>query len=588
MALSVNTNVASLAARRALGAGDSALLTTVQRLSSGLRVNSARDDAAGLAMAERWTSRLRGSQQAARNVNDGLSLLNTADGALGGVAERLQRMREQVVQAMNGSNSAADRASLDQDVQQQLAELDRVAAATAFNGRPLLDGTYGAALFQVGADSADALTVLLDTSMRAAQLGAIATASSSDLRTLSDGSGGYPFAATYTTVPITALDFSRPAVPFAGGAVRTAATPASDYSGAGAAQFTVDGRTVNLTADYGGLAGVVAAVQGQLDAGAAGAYIVAQAAGRLSITRTNATAAPAVVAISGASAATFGNAVASAGTAATPTTRASFTVDGRRVTLTADHGGNFGGLLADIQGQLDAGAPGAYSVSGSASGLSISRVVGTAAPVVGGFQDAGAAVFAAAPRSGVTLAPGDLTVQVGTGPAVAVTGTFATPDAFAEAVRAQVGGGVTTVINAATGALEISARQTLTLGGNAAGPSGSLAFTALVNPATGSLDDVDAGGADTARRALLRIDAAIDSVSAQRGQYGALQSRFEAVAGSLLADAAQAAASRSRIVDADFAAETAALSRQRVLQQAALAMVAQANLLPRDVLTLLR
>jgi len=591
MALSVNTNLASLAARHAQDAAASALQKTVQRLSSGLRVNSARDDAAGLAIAERWTSRLRGGQQAARNVNDGLSLLHTADGALGVMSERLQRMREQVVQAMNGSNGQADRASLDNDVQQQRAELDRIAAATRFNGRALLDGSVGMALFQVGAGSADTLALALDTSMRSADLGAIASAISGDLRSLSDGSGGYPFAATYTTVPITALDFSRPAVAFAPGSSRTTAAPPTDYSAGAAAQFTVDGRTVNLTADYGSLAGVVGAVQSQLDSAAPGDYVVAQDSGRVRITKTaaasNNTVPPAVEAVSGAGAAIFAASTGSAGNKASATTRASFTVDNRRVTLVADHSGDFSALVADIQAQLDASARGAYRVSGSEAGLSITRVVGTEAPVLANFQDAGASVFAAGPRSGVTLKPGALSVQVGTRPAVAVTGTFATPQALAAAVAQQVGGGITTVINASTGALEISARETLTLSGSAAEPGGSLSFMALVNPATGSLNDVDASGADTARRALLRIDAAIDQISSQRSLYGALQSRFEAVAAGLLVDTTLAAASRSRIVDADFAAETAALSRQQVLQQAALAMLAQANVQPRDVLSLM-
>lgn len=592
MPSTVNTNLAALRAQHAQGVAASALQTAMQRLSSGLRVNSARDDAAGLAIAERWTSRLRGTQTAARNVNDGLSLLGTADGALGTIAERLQRMREQLVQAMNGGNGTADRASLQQDLQQQRAELDRIATATRFNGQPLLDGSGGALLFQVGAGSADTLDMASAASMRSSVLGAIATATSGDLRTLSDGSGGYPFAATYTTLPITALDFSRPAVPFTPGFVRTTATPATDYSGGNTAQFTVDGRSVDLVADYGSLAGVVSAVQSQLDAAGSGAYVVAQDSGRISITKTaaaaGATSAPAVLAVSGAGATTFAAAAASNGTAATPTTRASFTVDGRRVTLVADHSGDFAGLLADIQQQLDSSVAGAYKVSGSSAGLSISRTAGTVAPALAGFQDAGATVFAAAPRTGVTLKPGDLSVQVGSGPVVAVTGSFLTPEALAAAVRSQVGSGVTTAINTSTGALEICARDMLTLAGKAAVAGGALSFDALVNPASGSLDDVDATDTRTMRRALLRIDAAIDSVSAQRGVFGALHSRFEAVARGLLDDVVQAGAARSRIVDADFAAETAALSRQQVLQQAAQAMLAQANLQPRDVLSLLR
>jgi flagellin len=170
---------------------------------------------------------------------------------------------------------------------------------------------------------------------------------------------------------------------------------------------------------------------------------------------------------------------------------------------------------------------------------------------------------------------------------VAVTGSFLTAAALAAGVEAQVGG-VSASINNVSGALEIDATQTLTLAGAAAGPGGSLAFTALRNPPTGSLDDVDAREPDGARRSLLRIDAALDSINAQRSRFGALEGRFEAVANGLQSDAQLTASTRGRIVDADYATETAHLAREQVLQQAALAMVAQANAHASDVLALVR
>jgi flagellin len=576
----------TLAARRALSSHAGGLQTSLQRLSSGLRVNSARDDAAGLGLAERLTSRLRGARQAARNANDAISLFQTADGALAGMAERLQRTRELVVQALSEATSESDRRAIDGEVRQQLAELDRTAASTRFNGRALLDGSIGSSCWQVGAASADTLEIAFDTSVRAADLGAIARARSTDLRTIGNRAGGFVFAATYTTVPVSQLDFSQPELRFSGGSARTNTTPPTDYGGGNTATFTVDGATVTLNADYGGLGGVANAVQSQLSG-----YVVTHDGSRITITKTTGapqpTAAPQIAAVSGAGANVFAAASGSAGTAAQRTTNAGFTVDGRRVALTADHSGDFDGLLADIQRQLDAGARGAYTVSGSNGGISIRRNSGVDPPVVGGFTGIGASVFASAPVTGLTLGAGELYLQLGDGPRIAVTGTFVTPQALADGIRRQVPGCVTS-IDEATGRLEIDAGRRITLSGTAAEASGSLAFESLVVEPDGSLDDVDATEAAEGRRSVLRIDVALDTLMAQRATFGALQTRFEAVIDTLQVEASQAAAARGRIVDADLAAETAELARRQVLQRSATALLAQANARRADVLALLR
>ena len=134
MALTINTNVASLNAQRNLGASQSNLNKSMQRLSSGLRINSAKDDAAGLAISDRMTAQIRGLNQAARNANDGISLAQTAEGALQESTNILQRMRELAVQSANDTNSASDRSSLNDEVGQLKAELDRIAQTTEFNG----------------------------------------------------------------------------------------------------------------------------------------------------------------------------------------------------------------------------------------------------------------------------------------------------------------------------------------------------------------------------------------------------------------------------------------------------------------------
>ena len=158
MAQVINTNVQSLNAQRNLNTSAGSLATSLQRLSSGLRINSAKDDAAGLAISERMTSQIRGQDQARRNANDGISLAQTAEGALQSAGDVLQRIRELAVQSSNATNSASDRQALNAEVNQLTAELDRIAKTTEFNGSKLLDGTFGTATFQVGANAGQSIS----------------------------------------------------------------------------------------------------------------------------------------------------------------------------------------------------------------------------------------------------------------------------------------------------------------------------------------------------------------------------------------------------------------------------------------------
>src|SRR6201995_3293671 len=152
MPQTINTNIASLDTQRNLNMSQSSLATSIQRLSSGLRINSAKDDAAGLAISTRFTAQINGLDQAARNANDGISLAQTADGALSSISDNLQRIRELAVQSANATNSSSDRASLQQEVSQLQSEIDRVATQTQFNGTNLLDGSFTSKAFQVGAN----------------------------------------------------------------------------------------------------------------------------------------------------------------------------------------------------------------------------------------------------------------------------------------------------------------------------------------------------------------------------------------------------------------------------------------------------
>ncbi|MFZ1766468.1 MAG: flagellin hook IN motif-containing protein, partial [Candidatus Nitrotoga sp.] len=174
----INTNVASLNAQRNLNSSQSALQTSLQRLSSGLRINSAKDDAAGLAITERMTSQIRGLNQASRNANDGVSLAQTAEGGLAEVGNNLQRIRELAIQSANSTNSASDRTSLNAEVTQLLAEIQRVSTTSQFNGQNILDGTFTAAQFQVGANANQTITASTGNSQTSA-LGSYQVASNS-------------------------------------------------------------------------------------------------------------------------------------------------------------------------------------------------------------------------------------------------------------------------------------------------------------------------------------------------------------------------------------------------------------------------
>ena len=175
MAQTINTNVASLNAQRNLNRSQGLLNQSLERLSTGLRINSAKDDAAGLAISERFTTQIRGLNQAVRNASDGISLSQTAESALGELTNNLQRIRELAVQSVNATNSASDRAALDAEVTERLAEVDRIAKQTSFNGVKVLDGSFGTAVFQVGANVGETISVSLTTDVTAAAIGTVNT-----------------------------------------------------------------------------------------------------------------------------------------------------------------------------------------------------------------------------------------------------------------------------------------------------------------------------------------------------------------------------------------------------------------------------
>jgi len=215
MPQTIYTNISSMNAQRNLNATQNSLATSMQRLSSGLRVNSAKDDAASLAIATRMDAQVRGINVAVRNANDGISLAQTAEGALATVTDALQRMRELSVQAQNGSNGTTDRANLDTEYQQLSQEITRIAAQTKFNGIAIIGGGAGAQVFQVGANGGDTLTVttatvttvaggLTTAALASTALGAIDTA----LDTINTNRATYGAAMSRFSMAITNLGIS--------------------------------------------------------------------------------------------------------------------------------------------------------------------------------------------------------------------------------------------------------------------------------------------------------------------------------------------------------------------------------------------
>lgn len=236
MASVINTNIFSLVAQRNLSSSQGALQTSITRLSSGLRINSAADDAAGLAITDRMTAQVNGLTQAQRNANDGISLVQTAAGALSSITDNLQRIRTLAVQATNATNSDSDRAALDQEVQQRLAEINRTASQTQFNGLSVLNGTMGVANFQVGANAGQTISVNLTQSMTTSSIGAVAQANSTT----------NPLSFTIAAGDLTIQDGTGTAINVAAGTYNNANDLAAAINTAGAkAGFTANIASVN-------------------------------------------------------------------------------------------------------------------------------------------------------------------------------------------------------------------------------------------------------------------------------------------------------------------------------------------------------
>ncbi|MEM1440237.1 MAG: flagellin [Pseudomonadota bacterium] len=483
MAQSINTNVASLNAQRNLNRSQSLLTTSLQRLSTGLRINSAKDDAAGLAISERFTTQIRGLNQAVRNASDGISLAQTAESALGELTNNLQRIRELGVQSANATNSASDRAALDEEVQQRLAEVERIASQTSFNGLKVLDGTFGNAAFQVGANVGEKINVSLTTGVRTSQIGQIASATGAN------------------AVSAAAIGPGQVSIAVGNGAAVEIASSDSDSAQDKVAAINASGVTgLTATATTEAVSAFTTIDEGAAD----------NSDETYSLT------------INGE--AIFTNENLSVGTGGGPITGSDL-VD--RVNLFANDTG----------------------VTASFDGTDV-----TFTAVDGRNIDISQTLAGTAPAGGLTTA--------------AVAGNLA-------------GGGATN-----RGSITLSASDNITISG---GNEALLGFTATqIAKDTTGLDTLTVGTVSSAEDAIQRVDAALTTINSLRSEFGAIQNRFESTISNLQTVSENLAASRGRILDADFAAETAQLTKAQILQQAGVSVLTQANAQPQLALSLLQ
>lgn len=539
MAQVINTNIPSLNAQRNLNTTQAALQTSLQRLSSGLRINSAKDDAAGLAISSRMTTQINGLNQATRNANDGISLAQTGEAALAEITNNLQRIRELAVQSANATNSASDRATLDQEVQQRLAEINRIATQTSFNGQKILDGSFGSATFQVGANVGETISIGLSTSMKTVDIGAFVS-SSSDVTTQSAGT------ATATA-----------ATGWGSGAYQTGV---GTYTGVDANSWAdgglqINGTDVTASTDY--------AVSGDTYRNGTSAYAKAAAINASGVAGVSATATTEITFDDTAVADdTFMSVAAMTGT------------DSLAYTLTVNGESIFSATAVDTDGISMDEAVAAINSKQFETGVVASKsddneLVLTAED---GRNIVIAESFAFTDGATATDNSSGVVETVFTTQTITDDGTDATDDA--------------TIAQTMTyrGSITLESSDDVIINAGQA----YIGFASGSITATGSISAQNVLDVTSAEDTIRSIDAALTSVNSFRSTFGAIQNRFESTIANLTTAAESITAARSRIMDTDFAQETANLTRAQILQQAGTAMLAQANQLPNSVLTLLQ
>ena len=503
----INTNISSINAQRNLNKSQGSLQTSLQRLSSGLRINSAKDDAAGLAISNRFTTQVRGMNVAIRNANDGISLAQTTESALDEITTSLQRIRDLAVQSANDTNSQADRISLQAEVDQLIDEVDRIATTTTFNGRNVLDGTLSSYYFQIGANAGEGVEVSgVDARINSlgSQPGVVQSTASSiaaaDGTVLTDfyiniGGGATIDAATLAN-----------GGQIQGASLTALTDPSSDYYGDGIAK-SLAARINNLREEgVEGLESVYATARTTYD------YL-----------DTAASAAPADAYIGTGSIA-----------------NGDININGVDI-----------GPVTFLERDGDGALTQAINAKSTITGVNAS------------VDDNGRLVLSAEDGRDVVV-----TTQNGAADLLYNGGAGTTVADFTDDFK--------------SGTLTVSAKDTIVLGAYQTADDDDNV------QAVGTIANADITSLEGANLTMDSVDSALAQIDGFRGELGAIQNRFESTIRNLSAVAESLSAANSRIRDADFAAETANLSKNQVLQQAGISVLAQANGLPQQVLSLLQ
>ena len=560
----INTNVASLNAQRNLNTSQSSLAMSLQRLSSGLRINSARDDAAGLAISERMTAQIRGLDQASRNANDGVSLSQTAEAALSTSGDILLRIRELAIQAGGGTNSASDRAALNTEVQSLTQELQRIATTTEFNGRKVIDGSFASLSFQVGANANQTISVISGNfqtnaygNNRIGGLAAYNNGGVGDLVVGTKGAGG------------TALG---DALLLRGGAGDTSAVIGSLAKG----DFTISSGSGNYDVYYraGASAEEIASAVNRLDSGVKASALTEVVLG------DGAGAAATGVNFAQNQSYTFRLSTDNLGAAgAAPS---AFT------TISFKTGGTTNTSVVNSSDQLNAAAQ-AFNDAAGKTGFTASVVQSDNGDwALKLSSEAGKDLRienASDATTGLAVSVSDVSVL--DGDTTTTSQPAATSLALTTAGSAWVAGEGSwytgKVVFDSTKAFSVTTTNAIDVFGAAGVAAAGTYGSQLQQTST-----LDVSTYDAAQRTLATVDSALASITDQRARYGAIQARFESTISNLAATSENLSASRSRIRDTDFSKETTNLARSQILQQAGIAMLAQANQLGSSVLALLK
>ena len=526
MASVLNTNMPSLNTQRHLAKAQNNLNNSLQRLSSGLRINTAKDDAAGLAISQRMTAQIRGLNVAQRNANDGVSMAQTAEGALSEMGDILQRVRELAVQSANATNSAGDRKSLNDEVNQLVAELNRFANTTEFNGMKLLNGDNSVAAFQIGANANQTITATT-TDFRTNKYGSYQVGNATVTSSGATAGKGVSISNAVSGSASSSLQVTGAAVSAAG--TMTLNGP----NASGTVSLTVSDSAADIASKINSqdLTGIKATAKTETMIGfTTGDYTI-------EISTTNATS----------------------NSANTATATISFSVLGTP------------GVGSSAEALTD--AVNAFNEQSSKTGITAKLNDAKTGIIL--ENDEGKNI-------NVTLKSSN-TIYMGNasnGSAAVINGTGSTSG------KTFTAAGQVTLDSSRSYSVNLAASvniQTGVLSGGSMGGSSATTYGSTLQ----RVDSLDITTVKGANDAIHIVDQAIDSVNAQRAKYGALQNRFESTISNLATSSENVSAARSRIQDTDFASETANLSRSQVLQQAATSMLAQANQLPNNVLTLL-